>query len=291
MSGSDAMHSEMPGFSPGRPSGEREPLLDMIFDRRPLPPGAPPEMHDLARMLAIAAGRPNPGNWPGRPPRLRRLRGSPPRPTSRPLPRGPARRRLTRRPSSRQTPTGRGAGRGSSRAGKHDRGIRRRAAHPDPAFRPRGDGRPCAGSRRCAGTVWPYQYAFARDDPWSRGLHHPPAIPFIGPNQRARRCKPRSDSRAAAPSMARRPHLHAPGRAGPEPGHAELEPGQERGHAEPRQERGHAEPGQERGHAEPEPHQGSHAWSEPERDSIWRVGRTSPAVGLGRLPGRATPRS
>jgi hypothetical protein len=51
------MHGEMPGFFPGRPGGERhEPLLDMIFDRRPLPPGAPPEMHDLARLLTAVAG-------------------------------------------------------------------------------------------------------------------------------------------------------------------------------------------------------------------------------------------
>jgi hypothetical protein len=58
MSGSDAMHSEMPGFLfPGRPGGENdEPLLDMIFDGRSLPPRAPQEMHDLARMLAVAAG-------------------------------------------------------------------------------------------------------------------------------------------------------------------------------------------------------------------------------------------
>jgi hypothetical protein len=58
MSGSDAMHGEMPGFTfPGRPDVDHdEPLLDMIFDRRPLPPSAPPEMHDLARMLAVAAG-------------------------------------------------------------------------------------------------------------------------------------------------------------------------------------------------------------------------------------------
>ena len=57
MTGPDAMHGEMPGFFPGRPGGERdEPLLDMIFDRRPLPPGAPPEMHDLARLLTAVAG-------------------------------------------------------------------------------------------------------------------------------------------------------------------------------------------------------------------------------------------
>ena len=58
MSGPDAMHSEMPGFPfPGRPGGEHdEPLLDMIIARRALPPDAPQEMHDLARMLAALAG-------------------------------------------------------------------------------------------------------------------------------------------------------------------------------------------------------------------------------------------
>jgi hypothetical protein len=51
------MDGEMPGSFPGRPGGERdEPLLDMIFEQRPLPPGAPPEMHDLARLLGAAAG-------------------------------------------------------------------------------------------------------------------------------------------------------------------------------------------------------------------------------------------
>jgi len=58
MSGPDAMHGEMPGFFPGRPGGgdHDEPLLDMMLDRRPLPPGAPPEMHVLARTLVAAAG-------------------------------------------------------------------------------------------------------------------------------------------------------------------------------------------------------------------------------------------
>jgi len=66
MSGPDAVHGEMPGFFPGRPGGERdEPLLDMIFDRRPLPPGAPPEMHDLARMLTVVAGPAEPGELAG----------------------------------------------------------------------------------------------------------------------------------------------------------------------------------------------------------------------------------
>jgi hypothetical protein len=65
MSGPDAVHGEMPGFFPGRPGGEHEPLLDMVFDRRPLPPGAPPEMHDLARMLATVAGPAEPGELAG----------------------------------------------------------------------------------------------------------------------------------------------------------------------------------------------------------------------------------
>ena len=56
----------MPGFFPGRPGGEHdEPLLDMILERRPLPPGAPPEIHGLARMLAAVAGPAEPGDLPG----------------------------------------------------------------------------------------------------------------------------------------------------------------------------------------------------------------------------------
>jgi hypothetical protein len=66
MSGPDAMYGEMPGFFSGRPGGERdEPLLDMIFDRCPTPPGAPPEMHDLARILAAVAGPAEPGELAG----------------------------------------------------------------------------------------------------------------------------------------------------------------------------------------------------------------------------------
>jgi hypothetical protein len=60
------MHGEMPGFFPGRPGGEHdEPLLDMLLERRPIPPGAPPEMHDLARMLAAAAGPAESGELAG----------------------------------------------------------------------------------------------------------------------------------------------------------------------------------------------------------------------------------
>jgi hypothetical protein len=60
------MHDEMPGFFPGRPGGEHdEPLLDMILERRPIPPGAPPEFHGLARMLAAAAASAEPGDLAG----------------------------------------------------------------------------------------------------------------------------------------------------------------------------------------------------------------------------------
>jgi len=57
----------MPGFPfPGRPGGEHdEPLLDMIIARRALPPDAPQEMHDLARMLAAVAGPAEPGELAG----------------------------------------------------------------------------------------------------------------------------------------------------------------------------------------------------------------------------------
>jgi hypothetical protein len=60
------MHDEMPGFFPGRPGGEHdEPLLDMILERHPIPPGAPPEIHGLARMLAAVAGPAEPGELAG----------------------------------------------------------------------------------------------------------------------------------------------------------------------------------------------------------------------------------
>jgi hypothetical protein len=60
------MHDEMPGFFPGRPGGERdEPLLDMLLERRPIPPGAPSQLHDLARLLAAAAGPAEPGDLAG----------------------------------------------------------------------------------------------------------------------------------------------------------------------------------------------------------------------------------
>src|SRR3954453_1832430 len=66
LSAPDAMHDEMPGFFPGRPGGEHdEPLLDMILERRPIPPGAPPEFHGLARVLVAVAGPAEPGDLAG----------------------------------------------------------------------------------------------------------------------------------------------------------------------------------------------------------------------------------
>ena len=66
MSGPDAVQGEMPGYFPGRPGGEHdEPLLDMILERRPIPPGAPPEIHGLARMLAAVAGPAEAGDLAG----------------------------------------------------------------------------------------------------------------------------------------------------------------------------------------------------------------------------------
>ena len=66
MIGPDAMHNERPGFFPGRPGGEHdEPLLDMLLERRPIPPGAPSQLHDLARLLAAAAGPAESGDLAG----------------------------------------------------------------------------------------------------------------------------------------------------------------------------------------------------------------------------------
>ena len=99
------MHNEMPGFFPGRPGGEHdEPLLDMILERCPIPPGAPPEIHGLARMLAAVAGPAEPGDLPGQAAVLAafsRLAPPPgispsaPRSARRSLSRGPARGRLS----------------------------------------------------------------------------------------------------------------------------------------------------------------------------------------------------
>jgi hypothetical protein len=105
MSAPDAMHDEMPGFFPGRPGGEHdEPLLDMLLERRPIPPGAPPELHDLARMLDAAAGPGEPGDLAGEAAARAAFSRLPsPAGTSRAAPRS-ARHRLTERPGRGRLP-------------------------------------------------------------------------------------------------------------------------------------------------------------------------------------------
>ena len=110
MSLPDALHGEMPGFSfPGRPGGEHdEPLLDMIFDGRVIPPDAPMEMHDLERMLSALAWPAEPGELAGEAAaraafsRFASPVGSSPgapRPASHRLPRRPVTHRRSRRPA------------------------------------------------------------------------------------------------------------------------------------------------------------------------------------------------
>lgn len=116
----DASSSEMPGIPfPGRPGGEHdEPLLDMLFGARVLPPDAPPEMHDLARTLAALAGPADPSELAGEAAavaefsRLAAPAGLSPRAVSP----GSARHRLSRRramgrPDSRRRAMGRAASR------------------------------------------------------------------------------------------------------------------------------------------------------------------------------------
>ncbi len=105
MSGSGAMHSEMPGMFPGRPGGERdEPLLDMLMERCPIPPGAPLQMHDVARMLAAAAGPAEPGELAGEAAALAAFaRQASPAGIS-PAAQRPARHRLSRRPARGRLP-------------------------------------------------------------------------------------------------------------------------------------------------------------------------------------------
>jgi hypothetical protein len=105
MSGRDAMHDEMPGFFPGRPGGEHdEPLLDMLLERRPIPPGAPPELYDLARLLGAAAGPVEPGDLAGEDAARAAFNRLPsPAGASRAAPRS-ARHRLTERPARGRLP-------------------------------------------------------------------------------------------------------------------------------------------------------------------------------------------
>lgn len=67
MTGSDASSSEMPKVPfPGRAGRDQdELLLDMILDRRPLPPDVPPAMQALADNLVGMAAPPAGGELPG----------------------------------------------------------------------------------------------------------------------------------------------------------------------------------------------------------------------------------
>jgi len=95
----------MPGFFPGRPGGEHdEPLLDMILERRPLPPGAPPEIHGLARMLAAVAGPAEPGDLPGEAAALAAFAGLGSQPGTSPAALRSARRSLSERPARGRLP-------------------------------------------------------------------------------------------------------------------------------------------------------------------------------------------
>ena len=119
MSVPDASHGEMPGFPfPGRPGGEHdEPLLDMIFDGRVIPPDAPQEMHDLQRMLAALAGPAEPGELAGEAAaRAAFIRLASPVGVSPAASRPPA-QQGTRRPASHRVSRGRRARRAGRRAG------------------------------------------------------------------------------------------------------------------------------------------------------------------------------
>ena len=99
------MHGEMPGNPPGRPGGEHdEPLLDMMLERCPIPPGAPREAHDLARMLAAAVGPAEFGELDGEAAALAAFTrlASPPRTSHAARP--PARRWRSGRPSRGKLP-------------------------------------------------------------------------------------------------------------------------------------------------------------------------------------------
>ena len=67
MTGPDASSGEMPRVPmPGRAGRDQDDLLlDMILDRRPLPPDAPPGMHVLADKLVGLAAAPGEGELPG----------------------------------------------------------------------------------------------------------------------------------------------------------------------------------------------------------------------------------
>jgi hypothetical protein len=119
MSVPDASHDEMPGFpTPSRPGGEHdEPLLDMIFDGRVIPPDAPPEMHDLQQMLSVLAGPAEPGELAGEAAaRAAFIRLASPAGVSVTVSRPPA-HQGTRRPASHRVPRRRQSRRAGRRTG------------------------------------------------------------------------------------------------------------------------------------------------------------------------------
>ena len=106
MSGSGACRDEMYSVPfLGRRDDELGELLPgMIFDRRPLPPEAPPEMHDLARMIAAVAGPAEPAELAGEATALAAFaRLASPAGIS-PAALRPARRRLSGRPARARLP-------------------------------------------------------------------------------------------------------------------------------------------------------------------------------------------
>jgi hypothetical protein len=115
----DASSSEMPGIPfPGRPGGEHdEPLLDMLFGVRVIPPDAPPEMHDLARMLAALAGPADPSELAGEAAAVAEFSrfAAPAGLSPRAVSPGSARHRLSRRPVRHRLSRRRAMGRAASR--------------------------------------------------------------------------------------------------------------------------------------------------------------------------------
>jgi hypothetical protein len=109
----------MPGFpTPSPPGGEHdEPLLDMIFEGRVIPPDAPQEMHDLQRLLSALAGPAEPGELAGEAAaRAAFIRLASPAGVSPGASRPPA-HQGARRPASHRVPRRRRAGRAGRRAG------------------------------------------------------------------------------------------------------------------------------------------------------------------------------
>jgi hypothetical protein len=100
VSGPDAFDDEMTSFFPPSRLDEcDEPLLGMLFERRPLPPGAPTEMHELAQMFATLNSPAQPGELAGEAEALAAFRELPHPAGTWPKALRPRRRRLSRSPA------------------------------------------------------------------------------------------------------------------------------------------------------------------------------------------------